>query len=128
MGMPTNASCGCKVLLRNIYLVVFYKVCSLPTHKEIGIEESATRVNQAVKCVLSQVNEPPKKKQKVYTTFKRPQQAAIRKYAAECGKQKLCANINKKFPILVRKQCAFSRSVTWNINECLQVLELTALL
>ena len=52
-------------------LSYFNKVCSLPPHKEIELGESVTReVNQAVKHVLSQVNELPKKKQKVYTAFK----------------------------------------------------------
>ena len=47
-----------------------FKASLLPTPMETRIGAPVTKaVNQTVSCVLSQVNEPVKKKQKVYSAF-----------------------------------------------------------
>ena len=81
---------------------------SLPKEKDTGIGSFATKeANRAVKRVLSDVNEPTRKKRKVYTAFNDQQRAAIGKYAAECGNAAAVRKY-KKFQILEKVPCVFS--------------------
>ena len=80
-------------------ILSYFKASPLPTPKETGIGVSATKAaNQVVSCVLSPVNEPIKKKRKVYTAFTDQQQAAIGKYAAECGNAAALPKYQREIP------------------------------
>ena len=82
-------------------ILSYFKASPLPTPKETGIGASATKAaNQAVSRVLSPVNEPVKKKQKVYTAFTDQQWAAIGKYAAECGNAAALRKYQQEIPDL----------------------------
>ena len=82
-------------------ILSYFKASPLPTPKETGIGASATKAaNQAVSRVLSPVNEPVKKKRKVYSAFTDQQRAAIGKYAAECGNAVALRKCQREVPDL----------------------------
>ena len=85
---------------------------SLPKEKDTGIGSFATKeANRAVKRVLSDVNEPTRKKREVYTAFNDQQRAAIGKYAAECGDRGNATNTgslhwqNREMPPTLQISC-----------------------